>query len=822
MQHRRPSLLAAAASYRCCHAVVLAMVALAAMLAIPSLACAEYLPIVTTHGGPVETKPHVFEIYWGRKWGEEPAAGERPTLEALYRDFSGSGWEGTIAQYWGAEGFGGAEGFVSKEVVVAAPYSDENEPPAEVGYAAMEAQVKAAVEAAHGKKLEGWPASVAEATVNDQFVLLTTPGTMSQAAREACGEHLPAKEEVSYGKEAEYVYDLIPWEDEKSKERDACTHTFVASHEFAEAASDPRTNGWRNWSTKSEEEIADLCPTPVTLDGIEVTELASDQLYKETNEGPDCVESDASPSQVAPEIVTEGTSEVSKFEARIEGKATPNGLDIEKYAFEYRKSESEGFKQVPERGREESWLQGAEGQRSRKVGARLSGLEPGTTYHYRLLIFDDDGTPVEVPQVEQRGAIREFKTAAAVAPVVATEPAFDIDASGATVGGSVDPEGAEAKYYFEYGLEEGKYEHRTPEMSAGSGTTAVQESEGISGLAPGTIYYYRIVATNRGGTTEGRGEMFATAATTPVFAGAFGVEGTGNGQFEHPRDVAVDSKGDLWVVESRARVQEFNERGEYVSQFAIGGVADSIAVGVHGDLWVTDSYSHRIDEYTPEGAFVLMVGGEVNETKVEKGGSEAEKDVCTAVSGNTCQAGKAGSGNGQFGNGGPEGIAVDSKGHVWTSDTYNARLEEFGEAGEFLRVAGSYGSGPGQFEEPQDIAVNAANNIYVADWSNNRVTELNESGGYVREFGEHGSGNGQLSQPYGIAVDSQGNVWVGDTANNRVEEFSGTGVYITKFGEYGSGNGQFRFSYPIGLAINARGDMWVTDPGGARIQAWTP
>ena len=186
------------------HASVLTTIVLAATFAAPSFASAEEVyDSVTTHGGPVQTEPHVYEIYWGSKWSIEPYAAERTTFEKLYNDFSESAWQGILTQYWSPEGF------VSSKLVVGAPYPDNSEPPAEVEATNMEAEVKKAIEAKKG--LEGWPKELSDTTVNDQFVLLTPSGTIDNIDKEACGEHLPATK-------ARYVYDIVPWEDETELE----------------------------------------------------------------------------------------------------------------------------------------------------------------------------------------------------------------------------------------------------------------------------------------------------------------------------------------------------------------------------------------------------------------------------------------------------------------------------------------------------------------------------------------------------------------------------------------------------------------------------
>jgi phosphodiesterase/alkaline phosphatase D-like protein len=66
-----------------------------------------------------------------------------------------------------------------------------------------------------------------------------------------------------------------------------------------------------------------------------------------------------------------------------------------------------------------------------------------------------------------------------------------------------------------------------PAASAGSGTTLVGKSEGISGLASGTTYHYRLVASSAVGTTIGADKTFSTTKPPKVLVGtATGITAT--------------------------------------------------------------------------------------------------------------------------------------------------------------------------------------------------------------------------------------------------------------------------------------------------------
>lgn len=108
-----------------------------------------------------------------------------------------------------------------------------------------------------------------------------------------------------------------------------------------------------------------------------------------------------------------------------------------------------------------------------------------------------------------RSSFAAFKTAMANWVAATTESATGVTMTGATLNGSVNPEGEETKYYFEYGKTV-SYGKTTAEESAGSGASGVKESKAITGLEPSTTYHFRIVATNTTGTAYGKDETFIT------------------------------------------------------------------------------------------------------------------------------------------------------------------------------------------------------------------------------------------------------------------------------------------------------------------------
>jgi hypothetical protein len=173
-----------------------------------------------------------------------------------------------------------------------------------------------------------------------------------------------------------------------------------------------------------------------------------------------------------------------------------------------------------------------------------------------------------------------------------------------------------------------------------------------------------------------------------------------------------------------------------------------------GHLYVADQVNMRIDELTAWGEFVKAWGWGVVD------GSE-ELQICTTVSG--CRSGLTGSGAGEFGALGPQGVTVDSTGNVYVVDFSNHRVEKFdptagpsGEEAALLLSFGSEGTGNGQFgwtdEFSSFIDTGPGDTVYVGDRER------------IQTFGSSGNYQGSIPLPgekvQALSVDSSGMVFV--------------------------------------------------------------
>jgi plastocyanin len=141
-------------------------------------------------------------------------------------------------------------------------------------------------------------------------------------------------------------------------------------------------------------------------------------------------------------------------------------------------------------------------------------------------------------------------------PTPITGSATSVSDTGATLGGTVNPNGQNTEYFFKYGETTG-YGQTTGKVGAGSGTSAVPASIGVTGLTPGATYHFRLFAENTSGTVEGADKTFTTTgpplATTNPATGVSDVGATLQGNvnprghptnyfFEYGTTVAYDQK----------------------------------------------------------------------------------------------------------------------------------------------------------------------------------------------------------------------------------------------------------------------------------------
>lgn len=135
-------------------------------------------------------------------------------------------------------------------------------------------------------------------------------------------------------------------------------------------------------------------------------------------------------------------------------------------------------------------------------------MPPSTTWHYRIRGVTSAGVIVY-------GNDLTITSSGPGAPQAITLPATSIAANTATLNGSVNASCNSTTVTFEYGLTLSYGSTVTADQSPVSGSTYVAVSAPISGLLINTLYHFRVVASNTGGTTYGADQTFTTGASPP-------------------------------------------------------------------------------------------------------------------------------------------------------------------------------------------------------------------------------------------------------------------------------------------------------------------
>ncbi len=299
---------------------------------------------------------------------------------------------------------------------------------------------------------------------------------------------------------------------------------------------------------------------------------------------------------------------------------------------------------------------------------------------------------------------------------------------------------------------------------------------------------------------------------------ALAEEGTGDGQFKNPMDVAVDSSGNVYVSDSfNYRIQKFDSEGGFLTKWGETNVLGrpvwgsgngafdfplGIAIDSSGSVFVADNNNKRIQKFTSAGGWLASWKSyEANEISYS------------------------------FVN--PSDVAVDSSGNVFVLDSGfwptppEYRIVKLNNEGGFIARWGVDGTDDGQIMQPRGIAVDSSGYVYVIDyWQDyygvihHRIQKFDNDGNIEDRWDyEDGSANGQFSSPQRIAVDSSGNIYVADTFNHRIQKFDSDGAWVSTWGSEGTGDGQF--SHPQGIAVDSSGNIYVADTGNHRIQKLT-
>ncbi|HEY6392207.1 MAG TPA: hypothetical protein VIX89_13060 [Bryobacteraceae bacterium] len=354
-------------------------------------------------------------------------------------------------------------------------------------------------------------------------------------------------------------------------------------------------------------------------------------------------------------------------------------------------------------------------------------------------------------------------------------------------------------------------------------STQLSGARSLARDGSGTLYL--------GDDGNNRIRKISNVVTTVVGGGSSGDGGPAvNAGLSGPRGVAVDASGNIYVADSGShRLRKItngvistiagNGKGEDTGD---NGPAASATLGFPRKLAIDNSSN-------------IYINLNASIRKIVNG-------VITTVAG-----------NGTFGSSGdngpatsaqlaaPGGVAVDSSGNIFITDTDNYRIRKVSN-GIITTIAGiglqgfSGDGGPptsAQLNFPQGPSLDSAGNLYFVDFGDSRIRRIAAGtittvagGGFA--LGDDGAATSAALQPEDVLVDGSGNLLIADSQNHRIRLVSG-GVITTIAGNGSagySGDGgpavNAQLNYPSQLARDSSGKIYFVDQYNNTIRVLTP
>jgi DNA-binding beta-propeller fold protein YncE len=302
-------------------------------------------------------------------------------------------------------------------------------------------------------------------------------------------------------------------------------------------------------------------------------------------------------------------------------------------------------------------------------------------------------------------------------------------------------------------------------------------------------------------------------------AGLFDMGGAGlnRGQLNLPRGITQDSEGNFYVVDTQnERIQKFDKDGKWLAMFGSKGGGNGqfnpysedapgtgpggIAVDSAGNIYVADTWNHRIQKFDKDGKFLIAWGGFINLADAAASGAPENDSKFY----------------------GPRGIAIGPDGNVYVTDTGNKRVSIFTPEGTFVRQISSGVTSTlaaqlyaydkdGEMNEPIGIAVDKDGTVYVADTHNYRIQKFDKDGKFVSLWTmPTGSWDpGPYVEPF-MALDGAGNLYTTAPTSKSVIKFSPSGQVL---GQKNS-NGTVTLQLPTGITVDPDGTVYVVDTNG--------
>ncbi|HTA83822.1 MAG TPA: T9SS type A sorting domain-containing protein [Bacteroidia bacterium] len=303
------------------------------------------------------------------------------------------------------------------------------------------------------------------------------------------------------------------------------------------------------------------------------------------------------------------------------------------------------------------------------------------------------------------------------------------------------------------------------------------------------------MATDKAGNVylaDGKNNRVRKVSTSGIISdfagnGTAGYSGDGGSavlaELNLPEGVAIDNSGNVYISEvSNNRIRKVNTNG-IISTFAGNGspgysgdgsaatnaslyAPAEIASDISGNLYIADSYNHRVRRINTSGT-ISTIAGNGNVGSTGDGGEATSAELAY-----------------------PYGVTVDTKGNTYIGDANSSLVRMINSNGIISTIAGNGTAGykgdggpatAAEINSPVSLTSDAAGNIFIADEYNHCVRRVN-SAGIISTIAGNGtkgySGDGgpatsaTMDTVSAVFADPSGNIYISDLGNKRVRKLT--------------------------------------------------
>jgi Tol biopolymer transport system component len=266
----------------------------------------------------------------------------------------------------------------------------------------------------------------------------------------------------------------------------------------------------------------------------------------------------------------------------------------------------------------------------------------------------------------------------------------------------------------------------------------------------------------------------------PFYLTEFGEPGSGDGQFNVPFGVVVDSLGRILVADNNNnRIQVFDSNLNYLISWYGFNNPRALEIDSAGSVYVIDFFGHRLQKRAADGTPL---------------GEWGLTEAC------------------HFGGWwpGPTDLALDSLGNIYIVKSEGNCVLKYDASMVFQTWWSA--------TDPIAVAVDSHDNVFVGEAASRSIAKFDSNGELIARFGTYGTGNGEFNYPNSVWLDGEDRLYVADHVNHRVQVFDSENSYLTQWGEWGSGPGQFGF--PDAVYVDSLGQIFVSDQSNGRVQVF--